>query len=261
MTYQNRPSFRTDIAGDLWWYTLPGAGAPLAQGAAKMVHATSGNQFIRALQQALQTQIALSWAAPNGARYNRSNVNVDGRWGPVTQSGLIEWARGHNVSANTLAALELEFRQQNPRVSSIQAAAWLLFHRVQGVPLASVEIKPETFWPAWDGITQPPRGSPLLIVSWVEGAMTAPTNYSVAPEFGAGGGGSTPIAPGPGPQGGILPAGQQGPPAVQASPEGGAQGLLDSPAAVAGVVLLGAAAVVGMSRKAGAGRRRKKGKR
>ena len=254
MTYSARPNFRTDNPGDLWWRTRD------AGGQSYTVHASTGNQFVRALQEALRTQIPISWTGPDGTRFNRTALNVDGRWGQYTQSGLIEWARQNNVSANLLDALRLQYTQQNPRLESMRAAAWLLFHRVQNIPIENVDIKPETYWPAWNGINPPPRGSPLLIVSWTEGRMTPPTNYQVAPTFGGGGGGSQPVTPGMGPQqGGILPADQQAP-GIQPAPAAASAGFFDSPGVVAGVALLGAGAVVLASKRGGGGRRKKKKK-
>ncbi len=161
--YSDRSTALGNGAEDLWWLVRDGGAGRLWR--------TSGIQFVRQLQQALRLMPG-TIRSFDGNAVSGSQVNVDGKWGPITSRVLWNMLRTLSAPAELRGAVEADARARTLTRGSVAAAAWLLSNRPQ---LANLDVPADVVAPLWS--TEPPLaaslGTPASSISLDDPALRA----------------------------------------------------------------------------------------
>jgi hypothetical protein len=133
--YPSASNFASASPASAWW-TVQVSGNTV-------VCSTTGNEFIRQLQQ-------------------RLGVSVDGSWGPATSTALSRALKAANAPAAFVTAVDADATTRTLRIGSLIGAVWLL-HRAAlgpvpaGVTPSALSLQGGTVLPTWSHA--PPKAS------------------------------------------------------------------------------------------------------
>ncbi len=176
------PDFTSGRADAAWWRTR-------VNGVAYRCY-TSGNTFVRLLQDKLRARLTSTGASYDGHNVVGSQVASDARWGPTTQRALWLVLRNLQAPQVLLDAVRADGQAHTLRVGSIAAAIWL-FHRdgydevPPGLAGADIVVEPNTVPPRWSvapAVTEIPPTGVFCDPIGVEGRYEEPAQSGSQPD-------------------------------------------------------------------------------